>query len=66
MSIEAMKKRHACIFAEISIHGGLCDNLNYYFTFISREMQNQNNNASLKLPAVRAEFVRKSVSAISA
>lgn len=61
MSIEAIMKRQACIFAEISIYGGLCANFNYYFTFISREKQNQHSNESLKLPAMRTEFARKSV-----
>ena len=49
------------MLVEKSIDSGPCDNFNDYFTFISREKQNQNNNVSLKLPAVKAEFTRRLV-----
>ena len=58
LSIESFKSRHACKFVRKCLDKSGCENFDGYFALL--EHSKTTRNISLKLPAVRTEFARKS------
>ena len=59
-SINSFKQRQACKFVRKCIDNNICENFHQYFTKINHGKHTRNNEFSLKLPAVRTEFAKKS------
>lgn len=60
ISILQLQERHACKFVRKCLDQTICDNFHGYFAKIENSRNTRNNRVSLKLPAVRTEFAKKS------
>ena len=60
ISIVKYKQWHACKFVRRCIDADMCDNFLGYFTTLDHSKHTRNNQNSIRLPAVRTEFAKKS------
>jgi hypothetical protein len=60
ISILQYKQRHACKFVRRCLDSNICESFCGYLKKIENQRNTRNNQISLKLPAVRTEFAKKS------
>lgn len=59
-TIQGFRKRTACEFVRKCLDDMICENFHNYFEKVNHSIATRNNNVSLRLPALRTEYGKRS------